>query len=50
MPLRVIAIALLLWGILAPCAQAAPSRLSVAVGSDSVPLYSLQPVTNYFIR
>ncbi|MBI4799984.1 MAG: transporter substrate-binding domain-containing protein [Desulfarculus sp.] len=39
MPLRIITIALLLWGILAPCAQAAPSRLSVAVGSDSVPFY-----------
>ncbi|MBI5523779.1 MAG: transporter substrate-binding domain-containing protein [Desulfarculus sp.] len=39
MTLRVIIIALLLWGLMAPWAQAAPARLTVAVGSDSVPFY-----------
>lgn len=36
---KVIKIALLLCGLLVTCAQAAPSKITVAVGSDSVPFY-----------
>lgn len=39
MPLRVLQIALLLCGLLATCVHAAPSSITVAVGSDSVPFY-----------
>ncbi len=34
-------IVLLLWGLLAPGAQAQPQKISVAVGSDSTPFYFL---------